>query len=241
MRIPKIKKRTSPIEKTITTIDINKYELPEITYNPDVDFEDSKSVEHYVKACKMIIRNSKEYKELMSFLKSKMGMDTCFFLPNVKKEKGSKVSIEMHHTGFVMEDIIKTILYDLYDNDEEYDCQSVAEKVMYYHYKGFISLTALSSTAHQLIHEPDSMLFIPLGMEDFGDINLFFEEFIDTIKRHLPDLYKKFESYKMLSETVNNIEEIIPEYMDVNIIYYNCEGIDIPSMDKILDILSEQE
>ena len=85
------------------------------------------------------------------------------------------------------------------------------------------------------------MLFIPLGMEDFGDINLFFEEFIDTIKRHLPDLYKKFESYKMLSETVNNIEEIIPEYMDVNIIYYNCEGIDIPSMDKILDILSEQE
>ena len=45
----------------------------------------------------------------------------------------------------------------------------------------------------------------------------------------------------MLSETVNNIEEIIPEYMDVNIIYYNCEGINIPTMDKVLDILSEKE
>lgn len=241
MRIPKIKKRTLPTEKTITVIDKNKYELPEITYTPDVDFEDSKSVEHYVKSCKILIRNSLEYKQLMNFLKYNMGMNTCFFLPNVKKEKKSKISIEIHHTGFVMEDIIKTILYDLYENGEEYDCQSVAEKVMYYHYKGFISLTALSSTAHQLIHEPDSMLFIPLGMEDFGDINLFFEEFIDIIKKYLPDLYKKFESYKMISDTVNNIEEIIPEYMDVNIIYYNCEGVDIPTMDKILDILSEKK
>ena len=239
MRIPKIKKRTSPIEKTITTIDINKYELPEINYVPDVDFDDAKSVEHYVKSCKMIIRNSKEYKELMSFLKTKMNMDSCFFLPNIKKRKNSKISIEIHHTGFVIEDIIKTILYDSYENDEEYDCQSIAEKVMYYHYKGYISLTALSSTAHQLIHEPDSTLFIPLGMEDFGNMNLFFKEFIDIIKRKLPDLYKKFESYKMLSEAVTNIEEIIPEYMDVNIIYYNCEGIEIPTMDKILDILKK--
>lgn len=239
MRIPKIKKRVCPIDKTITTIDISQYELPEISYSPDVDFDDAKSVEHFVKTCKMIIRNSKEYKELMSFLKSKMGMDTCFFLPNVKKEKGSKISIEMHHTGFVMEDIIKTVLYDLYLNNEDYDCQSVASKVMYYHYKGYISLTALSSTAHQLIHEPDSMLFIPLGMEDFGNITIFFEEFKETIKNKLPDLYKKFESYKILSDTVNNIQEIIPEYMDVNIIYYKCEGVEIPAMDKILEIISK--
>ena len=240
MRIPKIKKRNSEYEKTITMIDIGKYELPNVIYTPDVDFDDPKSVEHYVKSCKIVIRNSKEYKDLMIFLKNRMNMDTCFFLPNVKRERGSKISIEIHHTGFVIEDIIKTILYDLYDNNEDYDCQSVASKVMYYHYKGYISLTALSSTAHDLIHEPDSMLFIPLGMEDFGNINLFFDEFKDTIKYHMPDLYKKFESYKILSETVNNIEEIIPEYMDVNIIYYNCEGIDIPDMNKILDIINEK-
>lgn len=240
MRIPKIKKRMGQPEKTITTIDIKSYELPEITYDPDIDFDDAKSVEHYVKTCKMLIRNSSRYKELMSSLKSEMGMDSCFFLPKMKKIKGSKISIEMHHTGFVMEDIIKTILYSLYENGDDYDCQSVASEVMYYHYKGWISLTALSSTAHDLIHEPDSMLFIPLGMEDFGDINLFFEEFIDVIKRHLPDLYKKFESYKMLSETVENIGDIIPEYMDVNIIYYNCEGVEIPTMDKILEIINEE-
>lgn len=241
MRIPKIKKRIGQSEKTINTVDIKSYELPKVVYEPDVDFEDAKSIERYVKQCKIVIRHSPEYVKLIKDLKNKMNMNSCFFLPKMKRDKGSKITIELHHTGFVMEDIIKTILYDLYEKDEDYDCQSVADAVMYYHYKGWISLTALSSTAHELIHEPDSMLFIPLGMEDFGNIKEFFNEFVDVIKKYMPDLYKKFESYKMLSETVTNIEDIIPEYMDVNIIYYNCEGVELPDMDKILNILNKIE
>ena len=74
-------------------------------------------------------------------------------------------------------------------------------------------------------------------MEDFGDINIFMENYKPYIKQHMKDLYKKFESYKVLSSTVENIEEIIPDFMDINMVYYNCEGVDIPDMKALLEII----
>lgn len=239
MKIPKIYKREyDNNDRPIRVIDIKKSDMIPVTYYPDVDFEDAKSVERYVKTCKTIIRQSDSYKNLMYFLKRYKDFNSCFFLPKVKKYKGSKLTIEMHHTGLVMEDIIKAVLYKRYEENEDYGCQAIGKEVMLDHYKGWISLTALSATSHDLIHEPDSTLFIPLGMEDFGDITIFFEEYKLYIKKYMPDLFKKFESYKLLSDAVENIEDIIPEYMDVNIIYYNKEGVSIPDMEEILKIVT---
>ena len=58
-----------------------------------------------------------------------------------------------------------------------------------------------------------------------------YKEYVDK------ETVKKFEQYKVLSDVVENIEDIIPDYMKKNIIYYNCEGIEIPSMDKILEVV----
>ena len=156
MRIPKIYKRDENTGQSIRVIDIKKSELQPIHYEPDVDFDDEKSVQRYVKYCKMVIRNSSEYKKLMYFLKRYKDLNSCFFMPNVKKYKNSKITIEMHHTGLVMEDIIKAVLYKRYDEGEDYGCQALAKEVMLDHYEGQISLTALSSTAHDLIHEEES-------------------------------------------------------------------------------------
>ena len=242
MRIPKIKYReNNDTRHEIHTIDIPKDTLKEVHYYPDIDFEDEKSVERYTKICKSLIRKSRSYKDMMANLKYNMDMNSCFFFPNIKRERGSKISIEMHHTGLVMEDIINAVLYKRYEEGESLNACDVAKEVMLQHYKGNISLTALSTTAHDLIHEVNSTLFIPLGMEDFGNITLFFEEYKPYIKKHMNELYKKFETYKMVSDTVENISDIIPEFMDLNIIYYNCEGVELPKMDAILDIINSDD
>lgn len=235
MRIPKIyKKSDDTISDKITEIEIKSEQLDPIVYLPDVDFDDQKSVNRYVKCIKSAIRGSREYKKLMQFLKYKLDMNSCLFFPKIKKYRDSKISIEMHHTGFVIEDIITTILKYRYKNNLDYDVQSVAEQVMYEHYKGSISLTALSATGHDLIHEENSNLFIPLQYCDFGDINKFYSEYRDYVDK---ETIKKFEQYKVLSDVVDNLEDIIPDYMHKNIIYYKCEGIEYPSMDKILEIV----
>lgn len=235
MRIPRIYKNNNEKSKDeITTIDIQSQQLDPIAYVPDIDFDDEKSISRYIRVIKSATRQSKEYKSLMKFLKTKLDINSCLFYPKVKKYRDSHISIEIHHTGFVMEDIIRTVLMYRYKNDLEYDVQSIAEQVMLEHYKGNISLTALSATAHDLIHEENSNLFIPLQYCDFGDIRKFYDEYREYIDK---ETIKKFEQYKVLSDVVENIEDIIPDYMKKNIIYYNHEGIEIPSMDKILEVI----
>lgn len=236
MRIPRIYQREeNENEKNkITYIDLESEQLDPVIYSPDVDFDDDKSVKRYVKSMKSMIRQSREYKSLMQFLKNKCEMNKCFFLPKVKKYRDSSIRIEIHHTGFVFEDIIRTVLMKRYKEGEDYDFQSIAEEIMLEHYRGHIGLTALSSTLHELIHEEDSSLFIPIQMTDFGDMRIFYDQYREYVDK---DTAKKFECYKVLSDTVENIESIIPDYLDVSYIYYNQKGIEIPDMDKILEIV----
>lgn len=236
MRIPKVYKRdeNDKEKNKIINIDVESEQLDPIIYSPDVDFDDDKSVKRYVKSMKSMIRQSREYKSLMTFLKNKCEMNRCFFLPKVKKYRDSNIKIEIHHTGFVFEDIIRTVLMKRYKEDEDYDFQSIGEEVMLEHYKGHIGLTALSSTIHELIHEENGGLFIPLHMTDFGDMRIFYNKYRDYIDK---ETKQKFEQYIVLSDAVDNIESIIPNYLDVSYIYYNQKGIDIPDMNKILEIV----
>ena len=237
MRIPRIYRRVDELNDdiriNIVELDNELFENP-LPYTPDVDFDDKKSLASYVKSIKYMIRQSREYKSLMRFLKDKRGMNGCFFLPKVKKYRGSKVRIEVHHTGLTMEDIVLVVLTKRYKNEEDYGYQAVAKEVMLAHYNGWISLTSLSETLHELIHNENSGLFIPLHMCDIGDATIFYEEYKDYMSK---DLIKKFEQYKILSSAVENIEDIIPDYLDRKYIYYKRQGVEIPDMDKILELI----
>ena len=234
MRIPKIIKRNPEDSLNTNILKINVTPLEPLQYEPDIDFDDEKSVLRYVRSTKSIIRQSREYKELVKFLKNKCDINECFFLPKVKKYRDSKVSIELHHTGFVIEDIIKIVLKKRYANNENYSQTAVANEVMDCHYRGMIALTALSSTGHELIHDENSTLFIPIQMCDFGDMNKFYDEYLPYISK---DLRERYEQYRALSIAVENIEDIIPDYMDVKIIYYIKQGVEYPDMNKILEVL----
>ena len=155
MRIPRIYKNDNDqkIADKITEIEVKSEQLDPVIYIPDVDFEDPKSVTRYVKAIKSTVRTSKEYKDFIRFLKNKLNLNSCLFFPKIKKYRDSKISIEMHHTGFVMEDIIRTILTYRYKNNLDYDVQSVAEHIMLEHYKGMMSGEVLQGYIDTLLSE----------------------------------------------------------------------------------------
>lgn len=234
MRIPRVYKRDGTSDPSIKKTILEVEALPIVEYDPDVDFDDDKSVNRYVRCIKGAIRSSNEYKRLMRFLKDKCEFNKCFFLPRVKRMRDSNIMIEMHHTGFVMEDIIVTVLRKRYSEGEDYGVQAVAEEVMYEHYNGDISLTALSSTMHSLIHEDDSGLFIPLQMVDYGDINLFVEKYKEWVPK---ETMKKFSQYQILSSAIARIDDIIPDYLDRNFIFFKKEGVEVPDMNKILELI----
>lgn len=234
MRIPYVKNSGNIEKNKINIVKLNKDDVPKVRYEPDVDFDDEKSVSRYVKQLKSMMRSSREYKKLMKFLKTKLDLNSCFFLPNVRQIKNAKISIEMHHVGFTAEDIIHTVLKKRIKEEEDVLAQNVLSEIMLLHYKGMLSLCPLSATMHELIHAEDSQLFIPLQLSSFGDMRLFFDEYEKYMKR---DLKKKFETYKVMSHAFDKIEEIIPDYLDLSIIYYEVEGIEIPRMDKILELI----
>lgn len=233
MRIPKITKGTYK-KHDIETVDIKKEDLKPCTYIPDVDIEDQKSVDKYVKVIKAFVRSSKPYTQLMSFLKYGYDMDTCYFLPNVKQTKGENISIEQHHLGGTITDIIEIVLRKRIKEGEEYDCNSIAKEVMLLHYQGKISIVPLSKTLHELIHADNSQLFVPVQFAGFGDTKLFFDEYKFYMQK---EKKAQFEKYFLLSEAFDKKEDIIPDYLNVSIIYYNWLGIDIPRMDKLAELL----
>ena len=71
MRIPKIIKRNPEDSLNTNILKINVAPLEPLQYEPDIDFDDEKSVLRYVRSTKSIIRQSREYKELVKLLKNK--------------------------------------------------------------------------------------------------------------------------------------------------------------------------
>ena len=77
MRIPRIYKNDNDekIADKITEVEVKSEQLDPVIYIPDVDFEDPKSVTRYIKSIKSVVRGSKEYKEFVRFLKSKLNLN----------------------------------------------------------------------------------------------------------------------------------------------------------------------
>jgi hypothetical protein len=234
MRIPQIVRNPNRAPSSITTVKVDK--IPQCTYEADVDMDEQKSVDRYVKALKAFIRGTGEYRRLMTFLKYNRNMNKCYYLPKVVSNRGDHITIEEHHVGGTITEIIETVLRKRVKEFEPIDFNSIAEEVMLAHYRGMISIVPLSSTMHQLIHAEDTKLFIPIHDAEFGDSHLFYEEYKEYMHKSTRN---KFEKYFLLSEAFNSIDEILPDYIDINILYFEQEGVEIPRWDKMLEILDE--
>ena len=194
MRIPKIKQYNDTQDNIVQSVD--ELCISKSFYN----LSNNKDKVKFIKTIETLIRSSMEYKELIQYLNSKLGMNFCSFFHNVSKEKYAKahLRIELHHEPFTLFDIVDIVVNK--QLDELGECETVnmldvANEVMELHYDGLVGLVPLSQTVHELVHS--GALFVPLQFIDEG-----FNVFYDRYKKYIEEPLKQ-----MLMTKVNLSKE----------------------------------
>lgn len=163
----------------------------------DYDLANPKDFGRFIKDVKSEVRNSFEYRELIKYLREYGGMDRSGLNPNISNSDGGRVKIEIHHTPFVLEDIVKIVYEKRRFYHEDISVQMVAKEVMECHYKCIVGLYPLTATEHELVH--NGYLFIP-PTDVYGDYKRFmnaYSQFIDDEdKQTIEEIEAYGESFK---------------------------------------------
>lgn len=195
-------------------------ELEPLEYQDDLELfepQNKKQLAKYVIEMKYLMRKSYEYKRFIKFLKTDKNLSICGIHHNIRYDEG--FSIEIHHTPFVAEDILYTVLNKRYQCGEELKMGMVIEEVMLLHWIGVIGLYPLCETCHSYAHSDDTDLFIPLE-NIYGDPN----EFFNMYKIYMTDeLKNKFETFKELNRGYSIISKNLPTGLIKKYIYINSE------------------
>ena len=149
-------------------------ELPDYEQE-DYDLSNPKDFDRYIKDVKSEVRGSFEYREMVKCLREYGGMDRSGISPNISNTDSKHVKIEIHHTPFVLEDIVRIVYEKRLHNHEDLSVQMVAKEVMECHYRCIVGLYPLTATEHELVH--NGYLFIPPS-EVFGRYDLFMQQYM---------------------------------------------------------------
>ena len=119
----------------------------------DYDLANPKDFERYIKDVKSEVRGSFEYREMVKYLREYCGMDRSGLNPDITNNDSKRVKIEIHHTPFVLEDIVRIVYEKRLANHEDLSVEMVAKEVMACHYRCIIGLYPLTATEHELVHK----------------------------------------------------------------------------------------
>lgn len=235
MRIPKVHEfRLESAEPDKEKIDYKTItvDLKPSEYVDDLsEFEDEKELHKFVVRTKYYIRNSFEYKSLMTFLKRYRGMYCCGVHPKVTTFDG--YSIEIHHTPLVIEDIIYIIINKRIKCQESLKQSAIGKEVMFLHYLGLIGLYPLCQTCHDYAHGEINDLFIPLD-SIFGEPEEFFNIYQDFISSAMK---VKFRNIQELNKGYAIIGENIPDALVRKYIYVENKGKSMVSTKALYDFI----
>ena len=189
------------------------------------DILDNKDFTHYISDLERIVRNSFEYRQLISYLKNTQGMDVCSFLENVTSRDNTKVKIEIHHSPLTLYDICMGVFKKRQANKEDININAVAEEVMWLHYVGWVGLIPLSETVHDMVH--NQYLFIPTDLVR-GNYQAFVNSYYNYID---PDTLDALDNAEQATKDYNNKQmEIFNDHK----IYINNNGsINLPNKQSI--------
>ena len=171
-----------------------------------VNISNAKDRQRFIERVKKVIRRSQEYKDYIQFLKEHIGLNSCIFFQKVTNGPSSKkgrISIEMHHEPFTLQDYVDTVINKFQDQGLPLNDLLIADEVMELHYSNKVGLVPLSKTAHQMVHKSTKVV-VPLNM-CYGKYSEFLEEYEPYISE---DMYTKLE--KKIDMTNN----LTPESFD---------------------------
>lgn len=199
----------------------------------DYDLSNPKDFAKYIRDIKSEIRNSFEYREMIKYLRSYGGMDHSGLNPNVSNIDSNRVKIEIHHTPFTLEDIVKIVYEKRLFYHQDLSLEMVAKEVMSLHYMNMIGMFPLSSTEHEMVH--NGYLFIPPNSV-YGDYTKFIGKYKDFINEEELETIEDIERYNItFNPSIQN--QILSQsnvYLDTDRVY------DKPQLDTMKDAMSNR-
>ena len=199
----------------------------------DYDLANPKDFERYVKDVKSEVRGSIEYREMVKYLREYCGMDRSGLNPDITNNDSKRVKIEIHHTPFVLEDIVRIVYEKRLANHEDLSVEMVAKEVMACHYRCIIGLYPLTATEHELVH--NGYLFIPPS-KVFGRYDLFMQEYAPYIDPADKETIEEIEGHE---KSFNPEEQNM--LLSQSNIYLDPEGAyQVPQLDKFSQSISNR-
>lgn|SRR5574344_518028 len=216
--------KIKPIDEDESNYDVKRiktyYKNDSLMY----DLSDDKTKSSFVDYVEKLIRRSDEYKEMIKYLREHINMNHCSYFRKVNNGL-KKITIEIHHSPFTLYDITYIVLQQHIEDELEINPFSIAEEVMYMHFRGIVGLIPLSKTVHELVHA--GQIFVPIN-NVFGDVYGFYNEYKD---------YMTTKQKEMLYKNINisdKLAENIPNVLKKKFVYLDVDGMTLPhKIDKI--------
>ena len=215
------------VEETLTLNNVPEYDIE------DYDLNVPKVFAKFISNVEKIVRNSFEYKQLVSFLRNYMNMNQCSFYKYVSNEENFNIKIHIHHEPITLYDIVVAVYNKRSALREPITEDMVAKEVMYNHYKLRVGLIPLAETVHELVH--NQYIFVPTTAV-FGKYWEFVDIYHDWIEPETLETLQKIEaiSKKYSMDQANNI-------LSRNLIYVNTDdSIGKVDLDEVRQLLQER-
>ena len=208
MRLPTIKDNITPDSE----IHYNVGEVMSLDY-PTIE----EATPKLILKIENLIRNSIEYKEMVSYIKEEMNLDHCFILFNVDIDTAT---IDLHHFPMTLFDITDIVIRKQMKENDTCTVFTVAEEVMKCHYELIIGLIPLTRTVHQLYHS--GSIDIPVQLVSFE-----WKEFLERYKDYFTDSQKTDLQNKIdLSDKI--IEDLSYPIMERKYTYLHVDNMSFP-------------
>ncbi len=152
------------------------------------DYLDESLMHKFIKNTESIIRQSKEYNDYLSLIKTNYNI---LNFDNVLSHiNSSDASIEIHHYPLTLYEIIDIIVTHHINKKENFTSFSIAKEVMGLHFKQEIGFVPLTKTNHELAHTDG--LFISYK-QVFGKWRKFCMDYLDGISAGVQEKLNKLE------------------------------------------------
>jgi hypothetical protein len=103
-----------------------------------------------VKKIELLVRQSREYKAYISYLRADLGMSRCSFIPNA--DCSGEVGLEFHHCPLTLYDIVDLVLTHRMARGQAVTSMTVADEVLGAHMQNMVGLVPLLASIHKLVH-----------------------------------------------------------------------------------------
>ena len=153
-----------------------------ICLHKDLDyFQDDTYYSKFVKSCEKSIRNSKDYKVYIAYIKEILGIKFCQVSSHICDDDAT---IELHHGPiFTLYDVTSVILNYFLKTGKKINTMRITDAVLQEHFELRVQTVMLATTNHEAAHNRDIFLNLRQGV---GNLT----EFIDMYKDCLDDIQK---------------------------------------------------